>query len=121
MIEIQKLIKTTEVSPAQKLIFFINAINEYTIHENLDGTFTIDVDITSIIDDMKHIEFDEEGPICSDSKLMDIFRKAKIVNLSDTAIYNLLFMICCSYVDRYYDYVMKVNNSIFYDYEKIKR
>lgn len=109
MIEIQKFINTTEVSPVQKLIFFSNAINEYTIHENLDGTFTIDVDITSIIDDMKHIEFNEEGPICSDSELVDIFRKAKIVDLSDTAIYNLIFLICCSYVDKYYDFVAKVN------------
>lgn len=109
MIEIAKFIKTTKVNSVQKLNFFINAINEYTIHENLDGTITEDVDIMSIISDMAHIEFDEEGPICSDSKLMDIFRKAKIVDLSDTAIYNLLFMICCKYVDNYYDFVAKIN------------
>lgn len=109
MIEFEKLIKTTKVDPVQKMFFFSDAINEYTVHKNPDGTYTFDVDIKSIICDMAHMEFDAEGPICSDSKLMDIFRKAKIVNLSDTAIYNLLFMICCSYVNRYYDYVVKVN------------
>lgn len=49
---------------------------------------------------MRYCDIDEEGPICYDSELMDIFRKNISGYTNDNELYGLVWKVCYTFVCR---------------------
>ena len=62
---------------------FIPAINEEGLKNSFINTKT---------------DIDEEGPCCSDSKLMNLFRSNIKYTISDDKLYGLIYNICIKFV-----------------------
>lgn len=49
---------------------------------------------------MRYCDIDEEGPVCSDGELMNIFRKNLSVYINDNELYGLVWKVCYTFVCR---------------------
>ena len=59
-----------------------------------------DIDDTDLEYDLRQISIDENGPICSDGQLLDIFKTATRNTLDDGLLYRTIERICMDYSER---------------------
>lgn len=54
----------------------------------------------SIEHDMRYWDIDEEGPVCSDSALMAVFRKNIPGYINDNELYRIVGKVCYTFVNK---------------------
>ena len=55
------------------------------------------IDDTDLEYDLRHLDIDESGPICSDSQLLDIFIEATHNQMGENELYPIIEKICLEY------------------------
>lgn len=59
--------------------------------------YIADLDDVGLEYDLRQINIDEQGPVCSDHHLLQIFREATYHKIDDNTLYGLIEKICMEY------------------------
>lgn len=75
----------------------MKAIEMIYLFVEISKKYIPNIDDTSLEYDLRQLDMDNSGPICSDSHLLDIFKEATRDQLEENELYQIIEKICLEY------------------------
>jgi len=82
---------------AEKIARSMTSLEMIILFVEISKKYIPDIDDTSLEYDLRQLEIDKSGPICSDSQLLDIFIEATQNKLTEGELYQTIEKICLEY------------------------
>ena len=82
---------------AEKITRSMTSLKMIILFVEISKKYIPDIDDTSLEYDLRQLEIDKSGPICSDSQLLDVFIEATQNKLTEGELYQTIEKICLEY------------------------
>ena len=91
------MMKATEDDPYAKAASSMTELEMIELFVEISKKYIQNLDDVGLEYDLRQLDIDNSGPICSDGHLLDIFQEATYNKLEDNELYQTIEKICSEY------------------------